>query len=521
MKKNIKTFIKNNKIKLDIKKSNKKILLTDRIREDAIFANSVSAFICNKHLSLDVDLLTELRENNDYIELYKSFNIKNIIYLSISKIDLKKLKFLLITLVNVFLIIFKILFLGTDWFVKRFKVKGILFGDIIYDTYLRQHKGFLIKNLINIKFIKVLFIAMYKINFIDQILGNNKYSLVVCNTHIYTSNSAITMRLSLKKKINVLMIVNNFFRFYDNLDQAYEQYIKIYNKDLKGRPKQYKNWKKKIDFWLNKRFAGKLKQRDAVKAFNKDKIDIFELLKKNQIDLKKFKKIGFFAPHAFSDSNYASGDFLFLSYFDQFKKTIEILKEEKKIFWFINAHPNSSLYKENNIIENYIKDKQSENFILCPKKINTNDLLKISDIILTGRGTAGIEAACLGKKPILAGSAFYSSLGFTHNPKNLNEYKNLVLNKNSNYKLSKNEINTAKKAFYTWIFKNTHVKSKIFPVSQFIDVDLKKKEIVQTHYYGSSFLDKINESMDKYSLMNDTFYLDLKNFILQNKKLIK
>ena len=70
---------------------------------------------------------------------------------------------------------------------------------------------------------------------------------------------------------------------------------------------------------------------------------------------------------------------------------------------------------------------------MTPKKINTNDLLKMSDIVLTGRGTVGIEAACLGKKPILAGRSFYSSLGFTFNPKNLNEYKKLILNKNSNH----------------------------------------------------------------------------------------
>ena len=159
--------------------------------------------------------------------------------------------------------------------------------------------------------------------------------------------------------------------------------------------------------------------------------------------------------------------------------------------------------------------------MICPKRINTNDLLKISDIILTGRGTVGIEAACIGKKPILAGSSFYSSCGFTHNPKNFEEYKKLILNKKSNYRLTKDEINNAKKAFYTWVFKNSHVNSNIFPISQFVDVNLKKKKLIQSHYYGSNFLHKINKTLKKYSLMNDTFYMELKKFIIQNKNLVR
>ena len=524
MKKNIKTFIKKNKIKIITNNLNKKILLTDRMTEDSIFFNSLSAYICNKYLSLDADLLTDLNENNDFIELFKSFNIKNIFYLSYTKIDFKILILLLNSFFHLLLIVIKILFLGSNWFVKKFKIKNIYFGDIIYDTYVRKEQGFLYKNFINIKFIKILFIGLYRIKFIDQLLIKNKYSLVVCNTDVYTSSAAIALRLSLKRKINVLMIVNNFFRFYTNLNQAFISHITVEKKHLKVKSKNYKNWKKKINFYLNKRFTGEIKDRDAIKAFNKNKASLNDFLSANKINLKKYNRIGFFAPHAFSDANYAAGGSLFLGFFDQFKKTVEMLKEEKKILWFINPHPNSALYNENYIIENYMKAIKSENLITTYKKINTYDLLKISDIILTGKGTVGIEAACLGKKPILSGPAPYSLLGFTHNPKNLNEYKNLILNKNSNYKLSKKQIYTAKKAFYTMAFKNSHVKSKIFPNRQLLDIDLKNKKIVQKFHYSThasnSILDKINKKDNK-DLLNDPVYLSLKDFILQNKKLIK
>jgi hypothetical protein len=293
----------------------------------------------------------------------------------------------------------------------------------------------------------------------------------------------------------------------------------IHKKDLKKKLKFYQNWRKKIDFWLNQRFNGKTKERDAIEAFSK-KLNIYDFLKKNRINLKKFERVGFFAPHAFTDSNYSSGSFLFRNYFEQFKKTLEILKKEKKIFWFINPHPSSFWHKEKDIIKNYMKDKRSENFIFCPKKINTYDLLKISDIIITGRGTVGLEAACLGKKAILAGPSIYSALGFTHNPKNLEEYKNLILNKNSNYIISKKKINIAKKAFYKMVFEKSHIKSKIFSTYKFIDIDLKQRKMTQKYQNGLSFMDQLNKNLNKHNLLKDPFYISLKNFILQNKQLI-
>ena len=58
--------------------------------------------------------------------------------------------------------------------------------------------------------------------------------------------------------------------------------------------------------------------------------------------------------------------------------------------------------------------------------INTKDLLEICDNVITGRGSIGLEFACAGKYPILAGSAAYSKIGFTLDPKNKKHYFNLI-----------------------------------------------------------------------------------------------
>ena len=414
------------------------------------------------------------------------------------------------------------MFFGKNWFVKNFYYKNIYFGDLIYDTYIVKNFNFKNKKLLNLKFLKILIISLYKINFINELIQKNRYSLITCNTHIYNSVSAITMRLALKKKITVLLLVNNYFKFFTKLKQAYNDHTKIDKNYFQINKHEYKNWKKKIDIYLKKRFSGKSSQRDAIKAFNGGKKEFNQILKKKNIKINKYKRIGLFAPHAFSDSNYHGGsNFLFNDFYDQFKQTLDLIIKEKNIFWFINPHPNSLMYGEGNLIQNYVKKFNKDNFFVCPKSVRTIDLIKFSDIIVTGRGTVGIEAACMGKKPILAGSSFYSSMGFSFNPKNKIEYKNLLINTRSNYILNKSLTELAKKTFFTWIFKNSYVKSKVLPYTSYVDVDIKKKKLLEKHYYKSDFITEINKNLIKNEIFEDELYLKLKDFILKNRKLIK
>jgi len=523
MKNEIKKFNLNNKLKLFNYNSDKKILITDRTREDAIYISSLAAYIYNKFFSFNADLLADLNEDHIYTKLYKSFNIKNIFNPSISKFKFLNCNLILHTVFSFFFIILKILFLGKKWFIKHFYYRNVYFGDLIYDGYIVKDFNFKNKSLINLKFLKILLISLYKINYIHSLLKKNNYSLVTCNTHIYNSVSAITMRLALKKKIPVLLLVNNYFKFYNKMSQSYDAHTKVYKNHFQLNKHKYINWKKKINVYLDKRFSGQSSQREAIKAFGEKKLHFSNTLRKNNIVLKNYKRIGFFAPHAFSDSNYHGGiDFLFNDFYDQFRQTIDLIIKEKKIFWFINPHPNSLMYKEENIIQNYVKKLNADNIFVCPiAKFSTIDLIKSSDIILTGRGTVGIEAACLGKKPILAGSSYYSSMDISHNPKDINEYKKLILNTNCNYLLNKNSIEIAKKSFFTHIFKNSHIKSKILPCPSFIDVDLKKKKLLEEHYYKPNFFDKINYNLKKNNIFNDELYIELKKFIIKNKKLIK
>ena len=69
---------------------------------------------------------------------------------------------------------------------------------------------------------------------------------------------------------------------------------------------------------------------------------------------------------------------------------------------------------------------KKKNILLCPANVPIQKLINICDVIVTGRGTIGMESAALGKKVIIAGSAPYSNLEIAFQPKSKKEYFNFL-----------------------------------------------------------------------------------------------
>ena len=517
----IKKFIKKNKLKIKRTNSKYKVLIADRATQDTSYSNSLAGLIFNQELNSNIEVLTDLKQNNILFNVYESFNIKNIKNISILNFSFENTVIYIKTLLLLILSYLKLIFLGSDWFIKKFKVFDIYFGDLIYDTYVRNNFRFKNKNFFDLYFLKLLIITLYRIVLINKILKRNNYIACICSSHVGVSISAILMRLSLKDKIPVLSILSNNIKIYKDIKDTYQQYFKVKKNDLKNLEKKDKNWKKKIDIYLQNRFKGKIKQINVIDAFKKkNKSNSFDRFLKENKKKYKYKKIGVFAPHAFSDSNYSSGPFLFRSFYQQYTKTINILKKSKDTFWIVKPHPSSEIYGEQGLIDSEIRNINCNNIILCPKEVSTYYILKIADTLITGRGTIGIEYACIGKQPIIAGDAFYSNLGFTNQPKNFERYKKEILNSKNN-KLIKKQIINAKKTLYFLAFKNSHIKSKIVPFTTFLEIDIKKKVINQNFdkeslkkgIGGNFFYKKLVKNMSKKSILNDDFYLSLKEII--------
>ena len=495
----IKDFQKLNTFKIKNNNSVKKILLVDRNLPEANIVSSYFAYLANKKFKYDIYLLNNQSPNNELNKIYESFNLRESFNINIKQKMFYKLDLIFKALIYFVPNFFFILSNSRKWIIENFKIHNIYLGDVVYDTYIRQDNNYDKENLLNFKFLKIIFITLYKFFYIDRLLDNKKFNFIISNTHTYASNSALAMRIGLKKNIKKKKITD-------------------------------KNWKKKIDIYLNKRFKGQIKQQTTVDAFSKkQRVDLNKLFLK-----KKYKKTILFAPHAFSDANHGRGKMIFDSYYHQFLETLKIAKKNKEYLWIIKNHPSNYKYKskkyihgEEEIVKNIIGDLKQTNIKYCPKYISTYSLIKFSDLIITGRGSIGMESAVLGKKSLLCGESFYSNFGITIDPKNKKEYERIIMSIKKDRKLSKSKILLAKKIFYMFAFKNSHIKEDMIERNNYIEVNLKDKKINQKFFSIEEYLKKFLFSLKIYKniIIYDNIFKhyvsEFKNYIRLNDKNFK
>ena len=514
-------FKKYNQIFIEKKNSKKKALIIDRGIAESAIMNSGLAYILNKKYLMNISLL-QSNKRNVTSKIYKIMKINNIFDINIKK-NLLNLKIIIPAVIIFSISIIKILFLKKSWFIKKFKLKGIYFGDIIYDTFIRHDNDFLKENLINKKFLKLLFISVYKIQIIENILNKNKFNCVIASTHTYASDSAFAMRLALKKKIIVLKVTSSRLRIFKNLSESYIEDLAYDRKKLIYKlDKNFKNWRKQIELYLSFRKKGKLKIHTAIDAY-KDKTHISkkQFFKKLNIQSNEYKKVILFAPHCFSDANYSRGNLIFESYYDQFKKSIEYFKRKKNILFLVKIHPSSFRYNEQNIIKKYFQQIQKKNIILCSETLKVSSLIKFSDLIITGRGTIGLEAAVVGKKPLLAGDSFYSHAGFTHDPKNIYEYTSFIDSNKNIHKLNKIQIFNAKKFMFLLSFKNSLTNQDLIPRNNFIKINIKEKRILQNYFHGDFFLEKLIPSVqNRKNIFSDLTFKNFEKILGDSKNML-
>jgi len=517
-KKTIDNFIKKNFLKINYFNNNKKILLIDRGIVDSAIMNSIFAYRLNKTQNYNIDLASDLSVGNDIIRIYNSFGINKLIKVNIRKIFKNFYLFFNVNFCFIFSY-FKILFLGRTWFINNFKVINIYVGDLIYDDYIRRNLNFLNRNLNNFQFIKILFVSIFKIYFLNSLINKNKYNYIMSPTHTYASNAALGMRIALKKKIKVLNILSSRLRIYTRPSEAEKIEYNLDLKYLKDNQIFDQNWQDRFDLMMKNRYLGNIKYVTAKDAYYKKKnINKLDFLKILNLAPKNFKRTVFYAPHCFSDANHKAGRLIFEDYYDQFQNTVKFAERDKNSLWIIKIHPTSYKYKEENLINELIKNKKVRNIVICPSQYSTFSLIKFSDLVITGRGTVGLETACFGKKPLLAGETFYSKFGITYNPLNQKDYFQKISKYNLQTKLSKKQIQIAKKLFYLVVFKNSYTKKDKIMVSNYLRADTKKKKLYQQFLNEDEFVRQLTKKLDRrVDISNDAILLNFEKILMCQK----
>ena len=507
MSNSIKSFLEKNKNIIFCKHKNKKVLIADRGRYDSVVRSSLIAKIFNEYYDLDPVVMLNSPYSKSVQDLYKSFGIDDFVIPSAKLFLIKNLFKIPYYILIFFFNLIKFYFLGIEKFIKEFKILNINAGDIIYDSYLRYNQSYLKPSIFTFKFIKIIFLSYIKFFIVNNIYKSNKINATIVSTDSYIGNGSVALRISLKLKVPCIYFSGNKIKIYNDYKSQYNEHF------WKTNPKNILNFniskscEKEFNFYLKNRFLGNQNDKDVINAYKNKSI----LKKKEFLDLFKFessyKKIILFAPHAFSDSCYASGKFIFRDYYQFFVETIDLIKNIKDILWIVKPHPTRFDYGEGNIIKNYLRNNPNDNIRLCPDNLSTLNFIYYADSVLTGRGTAGLEFGCYGKKPIVVFDNYYGDFGFTINIRNKKEFINKLKNISSiNLVLDSYQINLAKKVFYYILYERVHnIYKSIIPNE--LNVASSKK-----YDYFSIF----NKNLINKDITEDSFYINTYKYIIKN-----
>jgi len=454
----INRFIKLNKQLFRNDKFKKTIALVNRERpEQALEGSIVVSALANKN-NLNIIVITDFVYKN-ITKIFKSFGLSNFFLVSDFKNYFSNPVYTLIACTKLFNTIYFILFFGFKKFIREFNLKGILVGDLIYDSYIRNNLSF-VNPKIDLKFLKICFIAYFKILKLNKFYQKKNIKYLIVHTDCYAKNEALSIRIAWKNNIKVFKLLSTKNKIFlveslkHELISGFRPIHKYFSKKKLNKIVSLKM--KQFDSILEKRFGGTinsvytnqidLKNANKIKTHISGNLFVRKLFKKSI----KFERIILFAPHAFSDAPHHFGTFLFRDYWDQFVQSINYFKKDqfKNILWLIRPHPSSYMYNETNLINNYIKNF-SDNIKFCDANlISTRNLIQICDTVVTGRGTVGLEFACFGKKPILAGASTYSKYGITFEPKSIADYFESFSKSKTFEPLSEEQKLTARKILF-------------------------------------------------------------------------
>ena len=183
-----------------------------------------------------------------------------------------------------------------------------------------------------------------------------------------------------------------------------------------------------------------------------------------ELETDKSTQVFTIFPHIFYDTTSMFGADIFADYYDWFVKLIQFAAKTEGVIWVIKRHPGNLIKDKRDNVESINEKKIVMDvlgelpphfvFIEPESSVSTLKIIEKSDVVLTVRGTVGLEAAVLGKIVLTAGTGRYDRMGFTLDSDDEQQYFE-QLNQLINKKLVVNTTNRnlALKYFFVLFFK--------------------------------------------------------------------
>ena len=341
----------------------------------------------------------------------------------------------------------------------KLEYEGILIGDLIYDSYLRRTREGTIDK-VGPELFGFIHDAVMTKMYYDKLFRKYKIRAVVLASMAYTEWGLLA-RVAVENGIEVYLTrrfppVSLTVRRYRDTSE-----IRTYD----GRPAEslveyiYNEHQeealKTAEAYLKKRMEPEFPELKGVDYFypygsSKALLGRDELVEKLGLDARKPMVV--IMSHALTDAVHSCNWWLFRDYLTWLRETLDFVKNCGNANWLVKVHPAAETYncrqKEEEEIERITRGLSNPTIRLLPKDINSKSLLDFADVIITARGSAGLEFSCFGIPCILAAESVYSGFGFSIEPGSKEEYFEVLRKVEEIGRLSEEEIKRAKVLAY-------------------------------------------------------------------------
>lgn len=346
---------------------------------------------------------------------------------------------------------------------ESFTVKGVLIGDLIYDTFLRQ-ESLPTVDLAHLGFRKLFFASVNDFLFWMDYVSAERVSAVITSHSVY--NLAFPARAAIAKGIPAFVAGSHaMYRLTRERQHAGCEFLDYPEFFANMSEHQRDKLLADADETLEKRFEGSVEEGSDISVIGaasyRSKIS-------NQALAQDAKTKILVALHAFSDSPHWGGRALFPDYWEWVKYLAEwSLKSDYG--WYLKVHPDAVHYGDLPTVKKLLGRFPHLN--LLNDSVSHHQLIEEGiSAVLTVHGTIGFEYALLGI-PVVNASRVNPHIryAFNYHPQTVGELDDLLGNLHNLQKPTERDREMARQYF---AIKN-HLSKKKFLVGHPVDLPSK------------------------------------------------
>lgn len=307
----------------------------------------------------------------------------------------------------------------------KYTFKGLLIGDLVYDTLVRFVPNSYTINKLNRKHFRLVFRSFFFYFQNKYIIDKFNVNALVTSHNVYAEFGLLSRQVHSKGGV-VFLKDMSLYKCYHNDNNIREHFLKLPIADFKTKISSSEILNK-AQKYFDQRVLGNIDQIDVKNAYtNKKRYSKNELLNHFGLSLSTDLPIALVMAHAFSDAPHVGESLLFKDYYDWLVKTLKCINKNTNVLTFVKTHPSSYLWGEKGVVEEILIKYDLSNIYIVPNDLNTSSLYDFTDILITAKGTAGLEFSAAGKYVITAGKGYYSGFGFVAEPETIEDYYNLL-----------------------------------------------------------------------------------------------